>query len=59
MQTYLSRLFLVLAFMIAATLTALADDRARGQPLREETWALIHYPCSPTWYGQWLADRFP
>ena len=40
MKTYLSRLFLVFAFMSAAT-TALADDRAGGQPLREETWALM------------------
>ena len=41
MQTYLSRLFLVLAFMGATTLTAPADDRAGGQQLREETWALM------------------
>ena len=41
MQPYLSRLFLVLAFMGATTLTAPADDRAGGQQLREETWALM------------------
>ena len=41
MQTYLSRLFLFFAFMSAGIFTALADDRAGGQQLREETWALM------------------
>ena len=41
MKTYLSRLFLFFAFMSAGIFTALADDRAGGQQLREETWALM------------------